>query len=162
MNYPTKLLDEMWRTVCKARDDYKCAVCTQTEYVNVHHIIGRQNYGTRWLPENGVCLCPTHHKFSRTDSAHINPLQFISSYVTCQTEEFLKERCHDEKDAKRYYDTLYSSLLTYDTLIVMRMLAKCDRWWDRAIIDDERRAKRSADRAASKLARSASNNRDGT
>jgi len=162
MKYPTKLLDEMWRTVCKARDDYKCVACGQTEYVNVHHIIGRQNYGTRWLPENGICLCPTHHKFSRTDSAHINPLQFISSYVTCQTEEFLKERCRDEKDTDRDYSILVCELVGCDAPAAKRMLAKCNRWEARASADYQRRAKRSADRAASKLARSASNNRDGT
>jgi hypothetical protein len=162
MKYPTKLLDEMWQTVCKTRDGYKCQVCGKAEYVNVHHIIGRQNYGTRWLPENGICLCPSHHKFSRTDSAHINPLWFISQHVTGNTEEFLKKRCHDEKNPEYYYETLCNELAHYYTPTCAKLLAKCHRFHAKATANDKRRTERSADRAARKLARSTGDNRNGT
>ena len=61
-----KVALNLWRLGVRARAGYKCEVpdCGKTKLVNAHHI---ESYITnRWLrydPENGICLCLTHHKF---------------------------------------------------------------------------------------------------
>ena len=40
----------------------KCEVCGTTDkQLHPHHLIGRTNLRYRHTPENGICLCATHH-----------------------------------------------------------------------------------------------------
>lgn len=60
----------------EVRKDGRCMVCGATEYLNAHHVLPKERYPEyRFEPKNGVCLCPTHHKFG-TYSAHRSPIWF--------------------------------------------------------------------------------------
>lgn len=58
----------LWRKVVVQRAGHKCEVpsCKKTKFLNAHHI---ENFSVnkylRTDPENGLCLCPSHHKFNR-------------------------------------------------------------------------------------------------
>ena len=66
---PDKILadkcDEQWSLLIRERSGYKCALegfekqCGGV--MQAHHLIGRTELATRWVPENGVCLCYSHH-----------------------------------------------------------------------------------------------------
>jgi hypothetical protein len=66
-----------WADEVKDRDERKCIYCEATKWLNAHHIIPREIKEFRWDVDNGVSLCPKHHKFSREFSAHKNSLAFI-------------------------------------------------------------------------------------
>ena len=67
--------DIAWSQV--VRKDGKCAICGATEHLNAHHLLARENLHTRHEVMNGEVLCPKCHKFSRTESAHKNPIRFV-------------------------------------------------------------------------------------
>jgi len=72
-------LDELWKDLVKLRAGHKCEVCfNRNGYVQLHshHIYHRGIYSTRWVPQNGVCLCASHHFFSCHFSAHKTPSEF--------------------------------------------------------------------------------------
>jgi hypothetical protein len=61
-----KVALNLWRLAIRARARYKCEVpdCGKTKLVNAHHIESYiTNRRLRYDLENGICLCPTHHKF---------------------------------------------------------------------------------------------------
>jgi predicted restriction endonuclease len=66
--------DKNWAKSVKERDGFKCVICGDTERLNAHHLIVRENHETKYDVENGLSLCPKHHFFSRKVSAHNNPL----------------------------------------------------------------------------------------
>jgi len=72
-----KKLDTEWAKAVKNKYNNKCALCGNEKLLNAHHIIPREIKETRHMIENGVALCPKHHKFDKTYSAHRNPLWFI-------------------------------------------------------------------------------------
>lgn len=57
--------------------------CKKTKRLNPHHI---ESYSTnkslRYNPKNGICFCPTHHKFGRL-SAHKS---FVFMYIFMLTQ----------------------------------------------------------------------------
>jgi len=79
-------LDSLWAKVIKQRANNRCEYCGKTTTLNSHHIFSRSNMGTRWSPENGVCLCVSHHVFGSM-SAHKAPVEFVL---------WLKEKRGDE------------------------------------------------------------------
>jgi hypothetical protein len=66
--------DKAWANAVKDRDGRKCVICGDTERLNAHHIIVRENHETKLDVMNGLSLCPTHHFFNRQISAHNNPV----------------------------------------------------------------------------------------
>ena len=70
--------DKEWRNIIKERDNSKCIICERTDIIHVHHIIPREIKKYRWNIDNGVCLCPRHHKYSFEISAHKNSFAFIT------------------------------------------------------------------------------------
>ena len=72
-----KEMDYIWADTIKHRDNYSCAICVSTFHPNAHHIIPRENKQFRYLLDNGLTLCTSHHKFSRRISAHNNPFAFF-------------------------------------------------------------------------------------
>lgn len=72
----TRKFDKLWREQCMERSGFQCEYCKNTYTLNVHHIIGRRNYSTRWYIPNGIVLCSKHHTFDSDFSAHQNPLEF--------------------------------------------------------------------------------------
>jgi len=69
-------LDDAWSELVKLRAGNKCEYCGKKSPLNSHHIFSRSKKSTRWLPENGICLCVGHHTFSSTFSAHKTPTEF--------------------------------------------------------------------------------------
>lgn len=69
-------LRNLWRGCVLKRFEYKCVVCSQTKLPNCHHIIPEHVFvSMRYDVDNGVILCPSHHKFGKL-SAHKNALWF--------------------------------------------------------------------------------------
>ena len=65
-----------WSAIVHARTDGRCEVCGAEGKNDAHHVQPRQVCsGLRFDPRNGVCLCPSHHKFGR-QSAHKGMLWF--------------------------------------------------------------------------------------
>ena len=71
-----KKKDKEWADTVKSKYGNKCALCNSTIRLNTHHIIPREIKLTRHLVENGIALCPRHHKWN-LNSAHRNPLWFL-------------------------------------------------------------------------------------
>lgn len=71
----TRKFDKMWRDIALKNADYCCEYCETTEGLNVHHIISRRNYSTRWYIPNACVLCTTCHMFGDF-SAHGDPVNF--------------------------------------------------------------------------------------
>jgi hypothetical protein len=77
-----------WADNVKNRDKRKCIYCGAIKWLNAHHIIPREIEEFRWDLDNGVSLCPKHHKFSREFSAHKNSLAFILWLSRCRTLQY--------------------------------------------------------------------------
>jgi len=54
-----------------------CAICGETKRLNAHHLIPKEIKEHRFDIENGIALCPKHHRFSFKLSAHQNPIAFV-------------------------------------------------------------------------------------
>jgi predicted restriction endonuclease len=64
-----KKLDALWSKSVKERAKYRCEYCEKVGYelggnvwLNSAHIIGRRYRTTRWILENGMCLCYKCHQ----------------------------------------------------------------------------------------------------
>lgn len=68
--------DKEWREKILNKFNYTCAFCPETKRINCHHIIPKEFKEFRWDENNGIALCPLHHKFGKY-SAHRNPLWFF-------------------------------------------------------------------------------------
>ena len=66
-----------WGDKIKIRDGNKCVICNKVDRVNPHHIIPRKIKLTMFHIDNGISLCPSHHKYNCILSAHKNPLAFF-------------------------------------------------------------------------------------
>ena len=55
-----KKADDLWSKLIRSIG--YCEICGSNNTLNAHHVIGRANYATRYLKENGVCLCVNCHK----------------------------------------------------------------------------------------------------
>jgi len=71
----TKELKE-WAIKIKERDSNKCVICGSIKNLNAHHILPRELKTTALDLNNGITLCPLHHRFSFKMSAHQNPMAF--------------------------------------------------------------------------------------
>jgi len=83
--------DELWSLYVRTRDGFKCSICGNTKMPNAHHLISRKVFKYRWDTDNGLTLCPDHHEFSVTCSAHTAPWGI---------EKFMKE--HRPEQFKRH------------------------------------------------------------
>lgn len=57
--------DDLWSLLVRERSGYKCLLAGFEKecggHLHPHHLIGRTEISTRWVLENGVCLCYAHH-----------------------------------------------------------------------------------------------------
>ena len=68
----------LWSQVIKKRAGYKCEIpnCTfKSNVLNAHHFVSRKAGRTKYMVENGVCLCASHHTLG-LKSAHQSPYWF--------------------------------------------------------------------------------------
>jgi hypothetical protein len=88
--YRTKQLDTIWSKKVKELAGGRCVICGETNYLNAHHYIGRQNKATRWYIPNGIAVCPKHHTFD-VKSAHGNPEWFREVMLNARGKEWLDD-----------------------------------------------------------------------
>ena len=99
-----------WSKLVKERDDYKCAICEAEGLLHTHHIIPRQNKMYRFDVDNGITLCPRHHKYSFIISAHKNPLVFFMWFERNRSTQFLRLK-HKHIDLFQRTDEWYNEKL---------------------------------------------------
>lgn len=81
--------DDLWSELVKMRAGFKCEVCQRKDTLNSHHIYSRANHAVRHDPDNGVCLCVSHHTFNSRFSAHLTPADFIDWITEKRGKEWL-------------------------------------------------------------------------
>ena len=83
-------LDKKWSEW--VRDNYNdtCEICGKKGGTNAHHYYGRRARSTRWIKENGCCVCPLHHVFG-TQSAHQAPEWFRKEMLGNRGQMWLDE-----------------------------------------------------------------------
>ena len=67
--------DRIWSQLVRERDR-RCLYCGKRDYLAAHHFIRRGMKSTRLELDNGITLCPAHHKFNHQFSAHRTPEAF--------------------------------------------------------------------------------------
>lgn len=76
-----KIAKRCWnlcRLITLQKYGHKCVVCGESvKPLDVHHLIPREHTQLRYDPSNLICLCKSHHKFSRELSAHKNSIAFV-------------------------------------------------------------------------------------
>lgn len=82
-------LDTAWSKAVKLRAGNVCEYCGNPNNLESHHIFGRHNTTTRWLPANGVCLCIDHHRGNGKFSAHLTVKKFIKWLEMIKGVEFV-------------------------------------------------------------------------
>ena len=73
--YWRRQADAAWSAYIRDRAGGLCAICGEPGG-QAHHLIGRSCKRHRHNPDNGLCLCPLHHRFDHRLSAHKAPLAF--------------------------------------------------------------------------------------
>ena len=66
--------DKLWSEVI--RSVWACEYCGKKDFLNAHHIFGRNSKSVRWEKSNWICLCSGCHTFSSLFSAHKTPTEF--------------------------------------------------------------------------------------
>lgn len=58
-----KKIDTLWSVAVKSKAGYRCEYeqCGSNYALNSHHLFSRRFLSTRYLIENGICLCVKHH-----------------------------------------------------------------------------------------------------
>lgn len=85
-----KKLDNLVEKSCKENADYRCEICGtswENAQIHAHHVCGRRNRSTRWLLENLVALCASHHTMGRW-SAHEHPGWFMEEMRLLRGEDW--------------------------------------------------------------------------
>lgn len=105
-----KICDELWSKLVKIRAGFRCEYCWRKDHLNSHHIFSRNNRATRFLLENGICLCVGCHTMSSKFSAHKTPLEFALWIIA----ERWQERYDNLKaKSKEIRDKDYDKVQTY-------------------------------------------------
>ena len=92
-----KELDKLWMLAIRLRAGGCCEITGKPDgegrghINNAHHLIGRSNFRTRWMLENGVYVSPGKHTLN-ADSAHKDPANFLKVMI--------------EKRGQKWYDDL--------------------------------------------------------
>ena len=78
---------KLWSQGIRTRDGNKCQLCGTTKGVmHAHHFIGRRKAQTKYLTENGICLCFVCHN-EVGDYSNVNEELFIKTVGSERKEE---------------------------------------------------------------------------
>ncbi len=78
---------KLWSKCIHLRDGNKCQLCGATQGVmHAHHFIGRRKAQTKYLLENGICLCFVCHN-EVGDYSGVNEELFIKAVGSERKEE---------------------------------------------------------------------------
>ena len=104
--------DELWSLSVRSRDGFKCAICGNTKMPNAHHLITRKVFKYRYDISNGLTLCPDHHEFSVTCSAHTAPWGLEDWMKESRKEQFAQhvEARNNISNIKTDYQETYLRL----------------------------------------------------
>jgi hypothetical protein len=69
--------EKQWSNCIRERDFYQCSICGSEYKPSAHHIVVREIKYFKYDLDNGITLCPSHHKFCREISAHNNAIAFF-------------------------------------------------------------------------------------
>lgn len=108
-----KKLDDAWSLLVKLKGGMKCEYCGKTSTLNSHHIYSRSKRSTRWDPDNGICLCVSHHTFNSGFSAHKTPLEFIDWLKGYKGEQFIIKLKHKANTIEKLHKHEKEELLLY-------------------------------------------------
>lgn len=67
--------DKTWSLTARLNTP-ACEFCQTSSNLNAHHFKGRSCKATRFMLENAVILCASHHTFNYQFSAHRTPEKF--------------------------------------------------------------------------------------
>jgi predicted restriction endonuclease len=79
-----QIADTDWSARVKERAGWKCELCGKPDRLQSHHVFTRSIKATRWLLDNGVCLCAGHHLFL----AHKRPELFRDKIIKLRGQEW--------------------------------------------------------------------------
>lgn len=107
-----KICDELWSKLIKILAWFRCEYCGRRDHLNSHHIFSRNNRSTRFLLENGICLCAGCHTMSSKFSAHKTPTEFtewVKEYRWQERYDNLRAKSKEIRD--KDYDKVQTYLL---------------------------------------------------
>jgi len=108
-----RFCDELWTTCVKIRYNHICAICGSDFMVNAHHLVSKRVTAYRWVVNNGIALCPSHHKFDLHISAHTAPWGFeewMREHRLIDWGDWVKRRQNIVEDFDFVYDEVYRRL----------------------------------------------------
>lgn len=108
-----RFCDELWTLCVKLKFGGGCAICQSHDMINAHHLISKRISAFRWTVNNGVTLCPNHHKFSLELSAHTTPWSFeewMKNNLPEEYEEWIKKRNNVPDEFDLNYERIYHEL----------------------------------------------------
>jgi hypothetical protein len=99
---------KLWAIAVKHVVGYKCVRCGSLDNLNSHHIESRSNIALRLDLRNGICLCPSCHKFGK-ESFHksfITPYKYLVFHRP-DDMDYLSEHYLDKppEQTKEYFET---------------------------------------------------------
>jgi len=102
----------LWSLIVKTRDGFACAICKETKMPNSHHLVSRKVFKYRWDVDNGITLCPDHHEFSNTCSAHTAPWGLEEWMIKNRPEQFSQHviQRNNIENVKTDYQEIYARL----------------------------------------------------
>lgn len=90
-----------WRRQVLERDNHRCILCESTIDVEAHHLYSFTNYeDLRYLSENGVALCKTHHRqeIGSFHAVHGQDGSTVASQFIDYLDEYMAHNPYADKD----------------------------------------------------------------
>lgn len=89
----------LWKQYIKERAKYTCEMCgTKTAQMHPHHIFSVGRHSTRYEPDNGICLCASHHNWRGAHSTQYDIQkayhEWMEGYKGVEFLEALKAKSH--------------------------------------------------------------------
>ena len=117
-NYWLTKANNLWSKLVRDKAENRCEVCgavpTKKSRLNAHHLFDKARKDTRHVIENGICLCPSHHKFLRQISPHRGPVAFFNWLMIMKPLRWswlVSHISEPEQPKKPDYKAAYETLL---------------------------------------------------
>lgn len=88
-----------------------CEKCKSTKALNAHHLQSKRWSGTKYRIENGICLCPSCHKFGK-ESAH-SSMVFYEWLRVHKQEQWNWVINNFDIEEERSYEEIYNNLFFF-------------------------------------------------
>lgn len=76
---------KIWSFLVRTKAHNRCEICgirgTTANPLQAHHIRTRKHISTLLDPENGVCLCATHHEYSDEIAPHSDNTYAVANWL---------------------------------------------------------------------------------